>query len=262
MKAPERIKAMKFVGVDGCKIGWFFTAINHENEWEIGVSENIEKLWETHKDASLILIDIPIGLPFKESRACDLEARKLLGKGKTSCVFPPPCREALTAETYETACEINKNKLGKKIRWQTWNISKKIKEVDDFLIENHDARRNIRETHPEICFWGLAGGRAMQISKKDKHGFEERFDLLKKVFPPAESIVDAAMKKFLRKHVAKDDILDSLSAAIVAGCYNESIKTTPEIPELDELGLPMEMVFTNRNLIYKTKNNYINGVKP
>jgi predicted RNase H-like nuclease len=106
---------MKFIGVDGCKIGWFYTAINHENDWEIGVSENIEKLWETHKDASLIFIDIPIGLPFKEPRACDLEARKLLGKGKTSSVFPPPCREALAAKTYEEACEINKKVLGKKI---------------------------------------------------------------------------------------------------------------------------------------------------
>jgi predicted RNase H-like nuclease len=134
MKTPEKIKAMKFIGVDGCKIGWFYTAINHENDWEIGVFEHIEKLWEAHKDASLILIDIPIGLPFKEPRACDLEARKLLGKGKTSCLFPPPCREALAAETYEAACEINKKILGKKISWQTWNISKKIKEVDDFLL--------------------------------------------------------------------------------------------------------------------------------
>jgi predicted RNase H-like nuclease len=92
---------MKFIGVDGCKIGWFYTAINHENDWEIGVSENIEKLWETHKDASLIFIDIPIGLPFKEPRACDLEARKLLGKGKTSPVFPPPCREAFARIFHE-----------------------------------------------------------------------------------------------------------------------------------------------------------------
>lgn len=248
---------MKFIGVDGCKIGWFYTAINHENDWDIGVSENIEKLWETHKDASLILIDIPVGLPFKNPRACDLKARKLLGKGKTSCVFPPPCREALAAETYEAACEINKNKLGKKINWQTWNISKKIKEVDDFLIENHDARRNIRETHPEICFWALAGGRAMLISKKNKHGFEERLDLLKKVFPLAESIVDAAMKKFLRKYVAKDDILDSIAAGLIACSPVNSLSTVPKIPGKDAKGLPMEMVFSNRNLIYKIKNNSV-----
>jgi predicted RNase H-like nuclease len=137
---------MKLIGVDGCKIGWFYTAINHENEWEIGVSENIEKFWKAHKDASLILIDIPIGLPFKKPRACDLEARKLLGRGRASSVFPPPCREALAAKTYEEACEINKKVLGKKISLQTYHISKKIKEVDDFLLSNPHARQKIRET--------------------------------------------------------------------------------------------------------------------
>ena len=120
--------------------------------------------------------------------------------------------------------------------------------MDSFLIENHDARKNIRETHPEICFWALAGGRTMQFTKKDNNGFEERLTLLKKVFPPTESIVDTAMKKFLRKDVAKDDILDSLAAVIVAGSRSESIISIPKNSEFDELDLPMEMVFTNRNL--------------
>lgn len=238
---------MKYVGVDGCKTGWFYTGINHEHEWEIGVSENIEKLWETHKDASLILIDIPIGLPFNEPRACDLEVRKLLGKGKTSCVFSPPCREALAAETYEQACEINKNKLGKKINRQTWNISKKIKEVDDFLIKNYDARRNIRETHPEICFWALAGGRAMQFPKKKKHGFDERLDVLKKVFSQTEAVVNTALKRYKRKEVAKDDILDSIAAGLVACSPVSSLTTVPERPYKDAKGLPMEIVFSKHS---------------
>jgi len=248
---------MKFIGVDGCKIGWFYTAINHENDWEIGVSENIEKLWQIHKDVSLILIDIPIGLPFNEPRACDLEARKLLGKGKTSCVFPPPCREAAAAKNYKQACETNQTVLGKKISLQTWYISKKIKQVDDFLLANPQAKQKIRETHPEACFWALAGGRAMQFSKKKKQGFEERLDLLKKVFPPAESIVDAAMQKFMRKEVARDDILDSIAATIVACSPVSSLATVPEIPDKDAKGLPMEMVFTNKNLNYKIKNNSV-----
>jgi predicted RNase H-like nuclease len=239
---------MKYIGVDGCKMGWFYIVIDHENQWEIGVCKNIEKLWEIHKDASLILIDIPIGLPFKEPRACDLEARKLLGKGKTSTVFPPPCREALTAKTYEGACEINKKVLGKKISLQAYHISKKIKEVDNFLLENLQARQKIRETHPEICFWALASGNAMQFPKKKKHGFEERLDLLKKIFPPAESIVDSAMKKFLRKDVAKDDILDSIVAAVVSCSPISSLVSVPETPGKDANGLPMEIVFSNKFL--------------
>jgi predicted RNase H-like nuclease len=239
---------MKYIGVDGCKIGWFYTVINHENEWKIGVSENIEKLWKTHKDASLILIDIPIGLPFNKPRACDLEARKLLGKGKTSTVFPPPCREALAAKTYKEACEINKKILGKKIPLQAYHISKKIKEVDEFLLANHQARQKIRETHPEICFWALAGGNAMQFPKKKKHGFEERLDLLNNVFFPTEDIVNAALKKYKRKEVAKDDILDSIAATVVACSPVSSLISIPEIPGKDAKRLPMEIVFSNRFL--------------
>ena len=248
---------MKFIGADGCKIGWFYTAINHENDWEIGVSKNIEKLWETHKDASLILIDIPIGLPFNEPRACDIEARKLLGKGKTSCVFPPPCREAAAAKNYKQACETNKNILGKKISLQTWHISKKIKEVDDFLLSNPQAKQKIREIHPEICFWALAGGRPMKYSKKKAPGFHERLDVLKKVFYQTEAVVKTALKRYKRKEVAKDDILDSISATMVACSPVNSLSTVPEIPGKDAKGLPMEMVFTNRNLIYKIKNNSV-----
>ena len=58
MKALKRIKAMKFIGVDGCKIGWFYTGITHEDDWEVGVSETIEKLWRTYKDAKGLPMEI------------------------------------------------------------------------------------------------------------------------------------------------------------------------------------------------------------
>lgn len=87
---------MKYIGIDGCKIGWFYTALDQSQQWEVGTFSNIKDLWKAYNDATLILIDIPTGLPFKKSRACDIEARKLLGMGKTSTVFPPPCREALS----------------------------------------------------------------------------------------------------------------------------------------------------------------------
>jgi predicted RNase H-like nuclease len=28
---------MKFVGVDGCKAGWFWASISEENEWDAGI---------------------------------------------------------------------------------------------------------------------------------------------------------------------------------------------------------------------------------
>jgi predicted RNase H-like nuclease len=145
-----------YIGVDSCHAGWFYT-VTTGAECETGVAPDIAWLWNKFKKVALILIDIPIGLASNSHRPCDTAARKFLGKGKTSCVFPPPCREALYAKTYQEACEINQKILGKKISKQAWGISPKIKEVDEFLREHPKARKKIRESHPEVCFQALAG---------------------------------------------------------------------------------------------------------
>ena len=37
----------KYIGVDGCKAGWFFVAIGPGDELELGIFKTIEKLWQT-----------------------------------------------------------------------------------------------------------------------------------------------------------------------------------------------------------------------
>ena len=62
--------------------------------------------WLVSADVSaiqVIAVDIPIGLPDSaEPRAADIEARKLLGKRRSS-VFPTPHRAVLEAPTYAKA---------------------------------------------------------------------------------------------------------------------------------------------------------------
>ncbi len=73
---------MHFLGVDGCKAGWLGVQLDENGQWDIGVVADALALWHRWETASLILIDIPIGLPDKsiKSRSCDREARRLLGK--------------------------------------------------------------------------------------------------------------------------------------------------------------------------------------
>ena len=56
-------------------------------------------------------------------------------------------------------------------------------------------------------------------------------------------IYEGACSRFLRKVVARDDILDALVAAIIATRGEDQLKTVPEDPPKDARGLPMEMVF-------------------
>jgi len=92
----------RYLGVDGCKAGWFFVSIGPGENVEFEIFENIEHLFDSYSDAIRILIDIPIGLPFEaiKFRICDNQTRKALKPKKHNSVFSPPCREALVAKTY------------------------------------------------------------------------------------------------------------------------------------------------------------------
>lgn len=245
-----------FVGVDGCSAGWFAVFLAAEAEkncgWKVELfpkfSSLIDFLRKEYEQADfLILIDIPIGLKSGGSgeRLSDLEARRIL-KTRKSSIFPVPCREAVYAESYERACKVNKELAGKSISKQAWNIVPKIRDVDVFLIENKIFREKVKEVAPEICFQALKGF-PMEFSKKSPDGFLERIKALRTVCRLTDEIVEAALSKYRRKEVAKDDILDALAAAITAkiGC-EDGFEYVPNEPETDSEGLKIQMVYCIR----------------
>jgi len=242
---------MIYAGVDGCPGGWFLVSIDQNNNFGFSIHDHIETLWNENKNCSLILIDIPIGLPHWRSRLCDVEARKILGRRRGSSVFPAPSREAIHEADYEHGCLVNKKILGKKLTLQAWSISPKIKQVDMLLNDNKEACNTIRESHPEICFWALSGGTPMFHNKKTEPGLQERLDVLKKIDPRSEDIYNESLKAFKRKEVAKDDIVDAIAVALLANSPPETLCTVPENPEKDNKGLPMEIVYSNQYLMKK-----------
>ena len=236
------------VGVDGCKGGWFAVDIAAGGDWAIGIFTDIKSLWQqVYQSTSLMLIDVPIGLPAQHPRSCDVAARKVLRK-RAASVFPVPCRKALQAPDYKSASNINFQETGKNISVQSWNISSRINEVDAFLSVTPEARERTRESHPEVCFWALNGGCPMQFNKKTAEGYRERTYLLQNLHPLSEGLVKSAGEKYRRKDVARDDILDALVLALTALSPPESIVTFPANPPLDDRQLAMEIVYTNRLL--------------
>lgn len=235
---------MVYIGADACKKGWFAVMLGEGNNWQLDIFPNISSLWNQCKQARLILIDIPIGLRESNSneRACDIEARKLLGRKRGSSVFPVPCRDAIYADIKQ-ASEINKRMTGRRLSQQVYGIIPKIKQVDQLLTANATAKRHIREIHPEVCFWALNSGKPMKYSKKKEEGLLERKEVLLSVYPYSEDILTFAERKYLRKEVAGDDMLDALVAAVTASLGRRGLLTLPKNPEVDSEGLPMEMVY-------------------
>jgi predicted RNase H-like nuclease len=182
----------RYVGVDGCKAGWFAVQIWEDGAWQPSIHETIADLWRSLSGARLILIDIPIGLVDwgAKDRSCDRDARRLLGWPRSSSVFTPPVRFALYEPTREVASTRNQEVGGRKLTIQAWHITPKIREVDQLLRSNRAARDRIRETHPELLFWALNGRKAMTYSRKRKSGFAERLAVLRAVFSQADAVVN------------------------------------------------------------------------
>ena len=162
---------MKFIGIDGCRLGWFYVGLDEDGNFSVGVIRSIREITAWLDDATLILIDIPIGLLAGgcEERLCDLLARQMI-KPRGSTVFPAPARSAISKDTYEEGSEENYRRLGRKLSKQSWAITGKIKEVDDFMrAAKH--RSKVHEFHPEVAFCGMNSGRPILTSKKKSDGF-------------------------------------------------------------------------------------------
>jgi len=234
---------MLYVGADVSRRNWLTVALTEGNNWKVNLFKNLEQMWYLYKTARLILLDIPIGLREEgdKERICDIEARKLLSSRRSS-VFRAPCRAATQAASYEDAKRVNRDRTSKSLSIQTWGINPKIREVDEFLINNIPVRSRIREIHPEVCFWALNGGKPMRFNKKGEKGFRERIRVLRQVCDHTDDIFKFGMHEYQGK-VAVNDILDALVAAVTASKESQGLLTIPEKPEIDSKGLPMEMVY-------------------
>ena len=251
---------IEFIGVDGCPSGWFSVGFASSGDYELKVFPAFSELLDYYRNAKLVLVDIPIGLPEGPGgRACDQEARNKLRPLRSSSVFSAPTHQtvqqaARSPGNYEYAkkveqCATKTESLpeGKGISKQAFAIAPKIAQVDKLLrSRDSDMTPKVREVHPEICFWALNQECAMKCNKKSEYGEEERLRILECFERDTRAIYCEARRRFVGGGVAKDDILDAFVAAVTARHGHDRLKTIPKCPPKDRKGLPMEMVFYSK----------------
>jgi predicted RNase H-like nuclease len=227
-------------GADGCRTGWVTVAEDLSSghiSWH--VRDSLEAIAQGPPEPQLIALDVPIGLPDIGSRECDLAARTLLGP-RASSVFPAPIRCLLAAPSHADACLARERLEGKRLSIQAWAIVPKVREVDTTLRANGALRVRVREVHPEVCFYHMAGGRPMMHPKKKRAGREERRDLLASHFGRT---IDAALADRTLRGCSADDLIDAFAALWTARRITSGQAVTiPVRPPRDSFGLPMEMV--------------------
>ncbi|MFT5015057.1 MAG: putative RNase H-like nuclease [Patiriisocius sp.] len=197
----------KYVGVDGCKSGWF-AVWEGRSGLQSQVYPSIVDLWEEHKHATRILIDVPMGLKVSTDRLIEKQVRKLLGPRRSS-VFPVPCLAAAYAKDYPAASAINRTQIGKGLSKQAWFITPKICDVDRLLIQSSRARDTLGECHPELAFatFNLA---PLTYSKKTAEGQNQRQELLNLRFAEPRAFIENCLAQYPRSVLQIDDCMDAL----------------------------------------------------
>lgn len=229
---------MAVVGLDGCRSGWVAARID-------GRSRTIHFLMPNGQasalDALLDLefkraaIDMPIGLPERGYRDCDIEARKLLG-ANASRVFLGARRDVLTAQFLATLNAALKRAGEPGVSAQLYGLKAKLGEADAFVRANPDI--DIREAHPELVFQRLNKGVTVP-RKRDQAGIDLRLALLKR---DGFKDIDAWCGNRPRGSGARpDDVLDACAMAIAARDFStKRVVPRGKVPR-DAAGLPMQI---------------------
>jgi predicted RNase H-like nuclease len=226
------------VGVDGCNGGWI-AASRARGTIACRRIARLEELFLESPAPEVVAVDIPIGLPERGARACDVAARELLGPGRGSSVFPAPLRALLAAKSYEEAGRLRRDTEGKSISKQTWLIVPKIAEVDALLRRSAAARAATHEVHPEVSFFYLNGGRPVLAPKRKPAGQAERLALLRGWCGDA---AERAVANRARLRCGADDVIDAFAALWTAERIADGKAVThPPNPELDAHRLPMSI---------------------
>lgn len=224
---------MIVAGADGCRTGWVICRRDNNGTLDVAV---VKTLAEVGEGLSVLAVDMPIGLADtpRPGRACEREARALL-PGKTSSVFPTPCRPALDCTTHAEANDLSKT-LGVGLPRQTFHLFPKMREVDALLRGSETLRSIVHEAHPELAFARMNDGRPLLSRKRRPEGFAERLGLLARhgfTWEPRPL-----------QGAARDDVLDAMAVCRTALLIAQGAATRlgPE-HERDRHGLPMNIWF-------------------
>jgi predicted RNase H-like nuclease len=220
-------------GADGYRKQWIVVSEAEGDRMRIELLPDFETVIAV-LCPEILVIDVPIGLHDAGRRACDVEARRLLGPRHNS-VFTAPIRPMLIAESWEEAAAIRSAVEGKRCSRQLFGILPLIRSVDARM--SPALQERIREGHPEVSFTFMSGT-PMAHHKSRAAGRAERLELLRHEFTD----LDQRIAGFGRPG-AVTDILDACALLWTARRVRDgTCCVLPAEPEVDPRGLRAEIV--------------------
>lgn len=227
---------MHIAGVDGCREGWLCVE-EYEGRLTGRIFRSFPELLAGLPGASIIAVDIPIGLPEQGKRDCDVAARRALSPTRTSSVFPTPVQGILLEERYSDANLKQRGIDGRGLSRQAFAILPKIRDVNLTLQPNPALQQRVREIHPEVSFAFWNWGVPMQHRKSSPAGQRERERLIDAEWPGQR----AAILDRLQGHYEIDDLNDAFAALWTARRIANGTARVLGDQSIDKYGLRMEM---------------------
>ncbi|MFB6248447.1 MAG: DUF429 domain-containing protein [Salinibacter sp.] len=220
-------------GADGYRDGWVVVlwrpATDTVRPRTVG---GVDALLTLPEAPTVLGVDLPIGCPDAAApggRACDRQARRLLGHPRGTSVFSPPAYDALQADTYEDALRRNRasGPDAPGLSKQAFHLFSKLRALAARMTPKRQER--VREVHPELAFYAMNGDAAVADSKHTEAGRAARLALLAaNGFPDVEAAVEATATG----SVGADDVLDAYAACWTARRLRDG--TAERCPPRDE----------------------------
>ncbi|HVO30106.1 MAG TPA: DUF429 domain-containing protein [bacterium] len=236
---------MVVAGVDGARGGWIAVLAELPRRGPprvlaVELLPRLKDLLARELAPKVVALDLPLGLANHAEpggRGCDRAARALLGR-RASSVFSPPCRAALRARDYRAACRANaaSSPHGLMLSKQCWHLFPRLREADSLVAGA--GGELFHESHPELAFLRLAGGRSLP-PKKTATGLARRRALLRRASLGAVFTLAPA-----RGGWREDDLLDAAALVLTAAhIARGSAHCLPEDPPEDARGIPMRVYY-------------------
>jgi predicted RNase H-like nuclease len=225
-------------GLDGCRAGWVLATIAVDpavRDLDVAVVATFAEAFALVEAATIaaLAVDMPIGLPDREPRTADRDARARLGS-RRSTVFPTPVRSTVAARDYPDALARSRRASGRGLSKQAYHLLPRIREVDR-LVRPADQDR-VFECHPELAFAGLTG-QPIERSKHTPEGLRARIGQLELHLSRVADAVEHPPPG-----ARPDDVADALAIALVARRFVTGDVEVLGDGAVDRRGLHMQIV--------------------
>jgi predicted RNase H-like nuclease len=191
-----------FIGIDGIPGAWVAVYLaKNQQYFDYG---DLDRLLAISYERAMI--DVPIGLPLRGYRTCDVEAREHV----RSRVFLGARWNVWLFESYKNANDRYWSSDDKGISKQLWGIRDKLKEVNEVMTPERQSR--LMETHPELVFWRLNGRKYLENKKTDA-GRTQRIELLER---HGFNKIGKWLGLRYGTGIRRDDLIDACACALAA----------------------------------------------